>query len=76
MDSKKLNAIADQAQAKSKSLSYLYTVCPRCSDPVYIVTSLYKMIHYFLDTQYVIDASVCFAVFASDIIFITNNVDE
>ena len=29
-----------------------YTVCPGSSDPFYIVSQLYKMGHYFLDTQY------------------------
>ena len=28
------------------------TICPISSDPFYIVTLLYKMGHYFLDTQY------------------------
>ena len=28
-----------------------YTVCPGISDPFYIVCQLYKMGHYFLDTQ-------------------------
>ena len=30
-----------------------FKVCPRSSDPFYIVNVLYKMGHYFLDTQYV-----------------------
>ena len=28
------------------------TICPRSSDPFYIVNFLYKMGHYFLDTHY------------------------
>ena len=31
----------------------LYTVCPRSSDPFLYSKVLYKMSHYFLDTQYV-----------------------
>ena len=30
------------------------TVCPGSSDPFYIVSQLYKMGHYFLDTQYMV----------------------
>ena len=30
-----------------------YTMCPRSSDPFYIVFLMYKMGHYFLDVQYV-----------------------
>ena len=32
--------------------TYEPTVCPGSSDPFYIVSQLYKMGHYFLDTQY------------------------
>ena len=29
-----------------------FTICPRSSDPIHICNLLYKVGHYFLDTQY------------------------
>ena len=38
------------------------TVCPGSSDPFYIVSQLYKMGHYFLDTQYPFNIGFSFFV--------------
>ena len=37
-----------------------YTVCPGSSDPFYTVRYLYRMGHYFLDTQYVLAPNLIF----------------
>ena len=44
-----------------RTMSLAHTVCPGSSDPFYVVSKLYKMGHYFLDTQYIwLEAEQCF----------------
>ena len=38
-------------------MDFEHTVCPESSDPFYEVSRLYKMGHYFLDTQYAVTHS-------------------
>ena len=47
--------VSDKFLGKQKSVlhyEFYYTVCPGSRDPFYTISYLYKMGHYFLDTQY------------------------